>query len=522
MPNKSIPAIGDSNWGTPLNAHLSQLQNPTNGGINAFEQFSQRPTNLTADDTGKTYLYTQTGNLHQWTGAVWKILNESVINVKDYGAIGDGTDATTAIQFCLDKAAASKGTVYLPNGGYPVSKPLEIASFVTFYGESMRGVVITKNSATTGIGGFNSVIILKKSSDSYNSYSTIRNMFIGSDVKIDCGILCEQGSAYLNMSNLYIYNVKTGFASNDSFLTNFSSSIISEVDTGIKILAGTSLVASDIYCSLAEVGFWIGAMTYTTFNSCAADGISNVSYKFTNSRGITLNSCGSEVLKNTCSSVFQANNSFININAPFVVFDDSIMDKAVCHATNNSRVLMNNLCLQQIDSKFIFAESNSIITVDEVNNTNAQYVGVPFLQSDKYVETTGGKILTPKKQSSFVNPNNNFANSIKSVSYNSTYPTGNNDYNENLSLNLTNEITNLVGANWIKARITFQGNDFTNTSGYAVIEAFQTNGFKSFALSSANAGATLVGDILKIPTITIAGGGYWFKMQGIYEITISV
>jgi hypothetical protein len=52
MPTKSIPQLGDPNWGTPLNAHLSQLQNPTNGGINTFEQFSQRPTNLTTDDIG--------------------------------------------------------------------------------------------------------------------------------------------------------------------------------------------------------------------------------------------------------------------------------------------------------------------------------------------------------------------------------------------------------------------------------------------------------------------------------------
>jgi hypothetical protein len=79
---KQIPTIGDPNWGTPLNAHLSQLQNPTNGGINSFEQFVQRPTTLTTDDTGKTYLYSQTGNIHQWTGTTWKVLNESVINVK--------------------------------------------------------------------------------------------------------------------------------------------------------------------------------------------------------------------------------------------------------------------------------------------------------------------------------------------------------------------------------------------------------------------------------------------------------
>jgi hypothetical protein len=101
---KSIPQLGDSNWGTPLNAHISQLQNPANGGINSFDQFSGRPTkklsnpsvNLDLDDTGLSYLYTQTGNIHQWNGTTWKVLNESVINVKDYGAVGDGLGKTPA------------------------------------------------------------------------------------------------------------------------------------------------------------------------------------------------------------------------------------------------------------------------------------------------------------------------------------------------------------------------------------------------------------------------------------------
>jgi hypothetical protein len=125
MPNKSIPTIGDPNWGTPLNAHLSQLQNPTNGGINTFEQFSQRPTNLAADDKGKTYLYTQTGNLHQWTGTIWKVLNESVINVKDYGAIGDGVvdDSTTILNIVDNFNLNGNGkTLLFPNGIYKYDK----------------------------------------------------------------------------------------------------------------------------------------------------------------------------------------------------------------------------------------------------------------------------------------------------------------------------------------------------------------------------------------------------------------
>jgi Pectate lyase superfamily protein len=133
MPNKSIPTIGLQDWGTPLNAHLAQLQNPTNGGINTFEQFSSRPTTLTADDVGKTYLYTQTGNLHQWTGTMWKVLNESVINVKDYGAIGDGVaDDTAAIQSAIDLSSdvvtQTKAVVYVPQGRYRITTTLNCTS----------------------------------------------------------------------------------------------------------------------------------------------------------------------------------------------------------------------------------------------------------------------------------------------------------------------------------------------------------------------------------------------------------
>jgi hypothetical protein len=69
MPTKQLPQRGQTNWDTTLNNYLTQLTDNNNGGgINTFTAFSQRPTNLTADDKGKTYLYTQTGNLHQWDG----------------------------------------------------------------------------------------------------------------------------------------------------------------------------------------------------------------------------------------------------------------------------------------------------------------------------------------------------------------------------------------------------------------------------------------------------------------------
>ena len=241
----------------------------------------------------------------------------------------------------------------------------------------------------------------------------------------------------------------------------------------------------------------------------------------TNCRGITLNSCGSEGLKGTASSIFYADNSFVTINAPFVIGDDAIMDKGVCFAANKSKLLVNNLCIDSIDSKFLYAESDSVITIDEINNFTT-FAPTAFSPSNKYIEASGGKILTPTKSSSFITSNFNYSNIVKLRNYDSTYPLGNYDYNENLNINLSNEINALVGANWIKVKITFQGNDFTNSLGYAVIQAFQSNGIKSFVLESHNAGATLVGDTLKIPTIAIAGGGHWYKMKGIYDITVGV
>jgi Pectate lyase superfamily protein len=418
MPTKQIPAIGDSNWGVTLNNHLSQLQSSTTGGINTFEQFSDLPTNLTADDAGKTYLYTQTGNLHQWTGATWKVLNESVINVKDYGAVGDGVaDDTMVIQFCLDNFVGK--IIFVPTGVFIITKPLILPSQTILRGSSTQGTVIKKTTTTPDSNNIKAVIILKSEDNpnpslvKYNSDSTLSDIFLfggftqnGTLIKNDYGIYADKCST-LKLEKVWMTYFNTGFYSSDCFLLNFSNMNISEGDFGITIETGTSLTASTVYCVNCTVAYNLKSLRYSTFNSCAADGASYIPYYFEVCQGITLNSCGAESTLSNGYSVYSVNYSNIIINAPFVL-TTAFYEKGIINAYSNSQVLINNITIKASDesNKFITAETNSIVTLNELYNlsnspaSNLLLRG-SYTKSDKFIELTGGVINKPIKESIF-------------------------------------------------------------------------------------------------------------------------
>ena len=212
MPTNRLPTPGQDsgNWGTMLNGFLTQsLDNTNGGGINKFDTFSLRPTTLGADDKGKTYLYTQTGNFHQWSGTEWKVLNESVINVKDYGAVGDGvSDDTAAIQSCLNDA--SKTNLFFPVGRYKIST-----------------ITITKNNTNiNGSGNFDGGTVFICTSTN------------GDNIVLDN---CQQ----CLIQNIQIVSVvvkNSGFAlvlKNDCFATLLNNIRIDYGYNGIGIAGGT-------------------------------------------------------------------------------------------------------------------------------------------------------------------------------------------------------------------------------------------------------------------------------------------
>jgi Pectate lyase superfamily protein/Right handed beta helix region len=177
-PNEVVP--GFYFWSGSLWIKVSG--NNVASEICTFSQFSLRPTGLTVADAGKKCLYTQTGNFHLWTGSTWQVLNETVINVKDYGAIGDGTtDDSGAINLSIIKASAvaeSNKTVLIPSGRYKISAAINIinTSGLNIIGQgkdatkifcssafTMVNCYISKNLELSNIGfeaSFDSVFIL--------------------------------------------------------------------------------------------------------------------------------------------------------------------------------------------------------------------------------------------------------------------------------------------------------------------------------------------------------------------------
>jgi hypothetical protein len=111
---KSIPTNGQANWGTALNSHLGQLNEPTNGGINFA---ATAPTGLTANDVGYTFVDTTNKEIRRWDGTKWvtlmggvstntKLTADLFLYVSQAGNdSNDGLTAATAFK-TIDKAVS--------------------------------------------------------------------------------------------------------------------------------------------------------------------------------------------------------------------------------------------------------------------------------------------------------------------------------------------------------------------------------------------------------------------------------
>jgi Pectate lyase superfamily protein len=341
VPNKSIPTIGDSNWGIPLNAHLAQLQNPINGGINTFEQFSSRPNNLTTDDVGKTYLYTQTGNLHQWTGTTWKVLNESVINVKDYGAIGDGVaDDYEAIQKAVAIINQKKGgNLVFPKATYRINKILDRRP-VTGSGDNFQFT----DCNNLIIEGNNSKI------DS-NGQFTRTNDYDNGDGTYYYSYLSSIGFSFNNCSNFTLRNIELD--GNADKTTKAFASLYEGFSNGIAMFKCFDFTLENIFAHHYHVD---GFVTYGGPADLTERGVINNCKFWNNGRQGASPTCSRHLTFNSCSFNYTGQTGLYGSHSPTAGVD---IEPDIQNSQNGNIYFNNCEFKDNLGFQFICSNQNS-------------------------------------------------------------------------------------------------------------------------------------------------------------------
>ncbi|MFE4651522.1 glycosyl hydrolase family 28-related protein [Streptomyces sp. NPDC056707] len=220
------------------------------------------------------------------------------LNVKTYGAVGNGTvDDTAAIQDAIDDAnAAGGGVVYIPRGTYKLTSAIALKSHVQLKGDGINATVLQQTSSSShGISGSNlELVSIEDLLVDGPGSGTGRGIHLGGTVVIY--------SFYVTMRNVMVRQFgDTGIFIDDPVTTDLYNVTSKEngaegfyitcSDTG-TVGTSTSLVTCYAHNNVGN-GFRLYNMVYSTFTGCAADFNVN-GYKIEACEAVTLTGCGAE------------------------------------------------------------------------------------------------------------------------------------------------------------------------------------------------------------------------------------
>lgn len=250
--------------------------------------------------------------------ASWKKKARDVLNVKDFGAKGDGsTDDTAAIQAAIDYAvAAGRRSVYFPAGTYIVTSPLhtQVETGTTTVGGSTKsrytyGMGLTLRGEQVG------KTVLRKTGQATYTIPANNNINGGSTVDTTLFFGGSEGTG-LYVSDLSIENTSTGecyaiyatrarcvlerlnVCTNShgiylyGWLNNLTDIIITAKEKGLWVANATSTVCNKVFAAGCNNPYYLVSAYYSTLISCCADSCTGSIWTLKGS--VTMSGCGSE------------------------------------------------------------------------------------------------------------------------------------------------------------------------------------------------------------------------------------